>query len=119
LASDISTSSTSYADVLSRSITTGAGFLLIGATASASATSGNRKIFFEITVDGTFIEGSAFSSASANDAQGMAVGVRVAVTAAAHTVKLRWKVGSGTGQIRASSVPLEEHADLTCQEVTV
>jgi hypothetical protein len=43
----------------------------------------------------------------------------VALAAGAHTVKIRWKVSGGTGQIRAATIPTQEHASLLVEEVTV
>jgi len=111
---DQSTTSNSFADVLSQAITTSAGFLQISTSISSNAISVGCS--FRLTLDGV-----AISNGGAGHDVGLggnAILKRVAISAGVHTVALQYKAGVlGTVQIRPASTD-NEHASLWVEEVS-
>lgn len=121
IAADTTTTSTTFVDLITIVLTTGANKLLVRAMGAASNTNANRDSFFRLTVDGTSIGGGSGRSPSANAATAFAIEFKTAtLTAASHTVKLQWRVSANTGQIRPITGNVDaESATLTVEEVTI
>lgn len=118
IAVDTTSTSTVWADLLSVSITTGANFILVRASASLSNSNSSKNMFLRLVIDGV-AKRAALSRTSALDvAEGFSLCWRQAVTAAAHTVKLQWMTDSNTIQCRPVTVPDQEHCSLLVEEVT-
>ena len=95
--------------------------LKIDFSSSFSNTVGSPAIVaFEVRVNGTFIAGTAAEVVGANDPQTAAACLLTgALTGGAKTVEVNWSVTSGTAQIRAATMPLNEHASVVVQEVSL
>ena len=116
----MSTSSTTFIDLLTVPIVTTGGNLEIWANASNSLTSPSRTTFFRITLDGVALDGASTFTTFSDVARTAAIVRKVTgVLAGAHTVKVQWRVDSGTSQIRPVSQPDSESAGLLVNEVTV
>ncbi len=112
---DISTSSTTFVDMpgMSITLTTGASKLLIFWNASL-VNSGGNWIVVETQIDDVRV-GPIHGSYSGSDAAG---GHNVAtVTPGSHTVKLRWKVYSGTALNQPTTYPDYYSRNLTVIEI--
>lgn len=111
--SDSSTTSTSFEDLLTVSITTEAGVL--GLIVSACSTAMLEQGYFRITVDGVTVTGGAHMVGLAS----MFLGVRVPITPGPHTVKLQWRTDTlGTHRVNAVSAPEAEFANLLVREMS-
>jgi lysophospholipase L1-like esterase len=110
---DSTTTSPSFADLLSVSITTGNGSTIsIHASMAWNALTTDGS--FVATVDGTVVAGV---DAAVGNLSG-AISIRVSVGVGAHTVALRWKSGTaGTVNVRPQTNPNTEHASLLVAEV--
>jgi hypothetical protein len=118
---DVSTNSTVFIDLLTLAINTTGGDLEIWFDATNSLTSGNRQTFYKLLVDGVAQDGtSTFTTFSAPVSRTGAIVRKVTgLAAGAHTVKVQWKVDSGTTQIRPVTAPNSESAGLLVNEVSV
>jgi hypothetical protein len=119
---DTSTASTTFVSLLSLSVTTTAGTLLIKFDVTGELSAGSAMASFELQIDGVVKRGCAFSSAFGNFAQPNSASVTYRVTglaAGAHTVAIFWKTSTGTLSIKPVSIPTEEHASLLVEEVSV
>lgn len=117
---DTTTTSTTFVDLLTQSITTQAGTaLLIHASTSASNTGVNQSVRFRVTIDGTAVRGwENVKTGAGQTAGGGFVYRKTGLSAAAHTIKVQWLVGGSTGQVRPNTAAIDtEHASLMCQEV--
>lgn len=110
-AGDISTTSTSFVDATSLSITgsTGARRCLVGFTGFVYHGSNQAGIYIQLDIDGTD-QGGAFGMtgevtvSGGNDAHNASfVYMTDVLTAASHTFKIRWRVTSGTGNMYAGT----------------
>lgn len=120
ITTNTTTTSGTFVDLLTVSITTGATSIIIQATGSASNTNANQSAEFRITLDGVAVGGGANARCvAANVAAAFAITKKVSVSAAAHTVKLQWLRTANTARIDPSGSPDTEHASLLVQEVTV
>lgn len=134
------TSSATFADLLTLNITTGANPLVIFASASAELGPVGEgdpivqsTIDYRITIDGAPLAGSGFSAlfpanASPVPATPQAAAVApiktTALIAGAHIVALQWRAGtveagSNTASIDPTTVNGGEHASLFVEEVSV
>lgn len=106
---DYTTSSTSFITVdgtnLALSITTAGGDIFVGfvGTVFHSATAGNHRVFFDVTLDGVSVVGddgicaAFFTSGTAPEVMPVAFVYLIdSPSAGAHTIRLRWRVNSGT-----------------------
>ena len=114
---DTTTTSATFVDLLTQTITTGANSLELLFTISASTSSGNKNIGFQILIDGTVQRGGGLSTSSANSSISGVVSHKATVSAAAHTVKVQWLVSGGTAAINVATTPAEYHASLWVKEV--
>ena len=123
LAVNTSTTSTTFVDLLTVSVTTTAGSkLALEAIASALITVSALQVFFQLTVDGVKVgPACAITGSGANVRQTVSLIALVAgLAAGAHTVKLQWRVASAnTATIDVVTNPDRAGARLQFTEVTV
>lgn len=111
-AGDYTTTSTSFVDVdatnLALAITTGASRVLVGLVADCENSTNLASVYLDVDVDGTRLGGTNgihrqvhTNGTIPNNAS--FTWMTEALTAASHTFKLQWKVGSGTGKLYGSS----------------
>ena len=124
---DWTTTSTSFVDVdgtdLSLSITTTGGDVLIGFHGNVAS---GANTFFDVTIDGTAVagdDGIVALQGAGSTAPGRPIGFTRLVTgvsAAAHTIKLRWKVASGTSTLYggAGTANADLHPQFWAREVS-
>ena len=120
-ATDTSTTSVSFVDLLTQAITIQAGsILLITVTASMSNTSANQNMDIQITIDGVAARGAGTRVATSNVPQGFSIVYRkTGLAVGAHTIKVQWRTPSGgTMRVRPATT-LNEHCSMLIQEVTV
>lgn len=120
ITTDTTSTSSSWADLLSLNITTGAGYLAVFASAGFSCSNATARLMgLRLVVDGTPIRAVSSASASTAIAESFSIVSRVAVSAGAHTVKLQWRVSAGyTIRCRPVAYPDDEHCSLLVMEVT-
>lgn len=123
LTSDTTTTSTSFVDLLTITVTTGANPVILHFSVSANNNSGffQHQQYFQLLVDGSATRGCSMRSVNSNHAaSGGLVYKTSALTAGSHTFKIQWRTDSGlaTAQIRPASQP-NEHASFILEEVTV
>jgi hypothetical protein len=114
---DTTTTSSTYVDLLTQAITTGANFLEFTLTFSATNSTGNKSIDFQILLDAVVVHGGGINVSSAGSSVSGAVSHKAAITAAAHTVKVQWKTTGGTASINATTTPGSYHCSLFIKEV--
>ncbi len=117
VSTDISTSSGTYATILTANVTTtlASSYLDISFTASGAHITNAATTFFPVLVDGVPVKGTQ-SKVPANYGWSAAYRSRAAVAAGAHTVVVQWKTDNATARINASSL-VEEHGHLHVREV--
>jgi len=103
-AGDITTTSTTLVDVTGASVTFTTGAFPVAYSAIITRkNSVADEMFFNVAVDGALELGSSgmrMANHSVGDPRQATVsGLTAALTAASHTIKLQWKVSSGTGTI--------------------
>lgn len=110
LANAITTTSTSWADAtgLSVTMTTNGGNVLVLFTAMATHSGGTaNNPYFNLEVDGAGIGGTDGVVAKSNTGtvpdNVSFTWVVTGLSAASHTFKIRWKVGTGTGTLLAEN----------------
>jgi len=117
--SDTTTTSTTFVDLLSITITTGTNNLLIYVSHSFGNTSAfGAQVFVRLVLDGAAVRGAA-DQASSTFASSGAIASKKAVTAGSHTIKVQWRVGGSTGQCRPVAAPDSEHCALLVIEESV
>lgn len=112
------TTSTTFVDLLTRVISTGANNVLIHFSAGFSAAD-QETVFFRVTIDGVAQRGAAQTVRNGLRQGSVAIVLKRAVTAASHTIKIQWRVTAGTGSVQPVLSPDAEHASLLISEVTV
>jgi len=117
ISSDTTTTSATFVDLLTANITTTGGGLLIHATVSSTSSGNSEDHHYQVLLDGTPKRGFLHWAKSEVAGSGAVVIYLTGVSAAAHTVKLQWRVSGQTGQIRPVTT-IDEHASLLVQEVT-
>ncbi len=121
---NVSTTSTTFANLLTATLTTdGVSGLLVSFTAGLSITGGsNAAGEFQLLVDGTAKRGTvAGGGTGVSNAPGMtaALTYKTAVlSGGSHTITIQWKSSGVTVRIRPVTTILE-HASLLVQEVLV
>jgi len=115
ITADTTTTSLTFVTLLTRTLTTGANKLNIHFTCAGSNSSNNTAVHFEIQIDGVSIRGSALVASSAAT-QSTSIVYSTTVTAASHTIDIKWKVPGGTGRVRPVTTVIE-HASLLIQEI--
>lgn len=120
ISTDVSTTSTSYSDLITKSVSINGTEMLINFTANGITQGGADSVYFRILVDGSPIAngggwetrtsaGSAFSCANVIKLTGLTPG--------SHTVKLQWRVAVGSGvAINAATAPDTNSANLLITE---
>lgn len=115
---DTTTTSATFVDLLTVAITTGARTVFILVTFGADGSSNNNGPFFRVTIDGVAKRGAPSNKMSGTNGTGSgAILYQEVLSAAAHTVKVQWRVGAGTGSIRPVTQPDSEHCSLRVFEV--
>ncbi len=115
---DTTTTLTTFVDLLTTTLTTGASDILINASVASSNAMNNEVHDFRILIDAVVQRGFASSRGTASvNGQGTGIVLRRSVTAATHTIKLQWKVSGGTAQVEVVTTPDSEHASLYVQEL--
>lgn len=115
---DVSTNSATFVTLLTSNITTGANDLIIEVSASLNKSGGGvPSANLRILIDGVPIRGTGVELTV--NANSVSLQVKKAMTAAAHTVTLEWKVDTGTAQIQPVSMPDSDHCSMFIQEVRV
>jgi hypothetical protein len=104
---------------MTESITTGANFLVVTFSAVTSNSSSNKVAYFAIFIDGVRVFEGGLDPVSANGAANITLVYRGAVTAAAHTIDVKWSTSGGTEQIRPVAALYKESASLLVEEVSV
>jgi hypothetical protein len=106
---NVTTTSTSFTDLTSMSVTltTGARRCLINFICSCFQ-NGPNTMYFDIDIDGTRQGGTTGLVSSSSSANGFDENVSFTfmtdvLSAASHTIKIQWKVSSGTGTVYANS----------------
>lgn len=122
LASDITTTSTTFVDMtgITLTLTTVGGDLLVNFSFSISNTNANRLLNVRVMLDGV-TQGGASTRITAVDAPGSgAIVLRLTgVSAGSHTVKVQWMTASATAQCRPVTGAIDgEHANLLVQEIS-
>lgn len=116
LAVDSSTSSTTFIDLLTLTLTTSGGNLMLLATFAAYSTSATDGSF-QITLDGVAQAGSELFTSKPPLAAGGAITVKaMGIAPGSHTVTLQWK---GSLKCRPVAQAGSEHAALRVEEVFV
>lgn len=117
---DTTIASTTFATLLSRTITISAGnVVLIHFSEANSSSSGSAVTFFRLTIDAVVIRAAGTRSPAVGDPQGVSLVYRATGLAAGlHTVLIEWKNSSGTSRIRPVTVPDAEFAGLLVEEVS-
>ncbi len=110
--------STVFVDLISTTITTGANFLFVLVTAGISASAANKNAQLQIDIDGTTFRAAGEELKTSGVASSVAVSVKIAVTAALHTVKLQWRVSGGNVQCRPVTSGDDEHCSMILLEST-
>jgi hypothetical protein len=122
IAADITTSSTTFVDLdgITSTITTQVGSKLeLYFSASVSNVSANTGIYFRFMVDGVAGRGGAERYINV-PAVGVALSQAVTgLPGGFHTIKVQWRVGGGTGQIRPITAHDSESAALSIVESNV
>jgi hypothetical protein len=113
---DTTTTSNTFVDLLTTTLTTSAGYLLINFTVCGDTSLNNRYVAFRITVDGVAIRSTGFTSATTDQPHSAACQARVSVGAGSHTVKIQWFTSGGSGRIRPVTNPDWDHASLLIRE---
>jgi|TARA_B110000967_G_C18777078_1_gene506165 hypothetical protein len=109
-AGDVTTTSTSLVDVTGASITitTGANPVAYGVAQSSTNTTVGSDNFFNVDIDGVLQHGTGGVRYSLSSASyGMMAsfsGMSAVLSAGSHTIKEKFRVGSGTGTIQASAL---------------
>jgi hypothetical protein len=116
---DRSTTSTTWVDLLSQSITLLAGTKLIALISASAVNTNDEFSYFRLVIDGVAQRGVSLRSRS-DVAQPIALNfAKTGLAAGAHVVKLQWRVAASTSRIRPATQPDSEHASLLLQEVKV
>lgn len=120
ITTNVSTTSTSYIDLLSLNVTTTANsFLIVNFSAGCSNSSTNDWGQFKIVIDEISYVACIIANATTNTANSGGLVYRLQVATGTHTVKIQWLAGGGgTLRIRPTSSTVE-HAVLTVKEVLV
>ena len=118
--SDVTTTSTTWVDLLSVTLTTGANFLIIMASFSATTALAANNVMFRLLVDGVAKRGASTMDTVSFASSG-AIHGRYVVSAGEHTIKLQWQASSAlsAARVRPAANPESEHASLLVMEVRV
>lgn len=118
ISADTTTTSATFVDLISQSITTTGGNLIIQFTTSASNTNIGKLITFRITVDAVAKRGTQINPGAPNAAESAAINIKViGLSAGVHTIAIQWKRDANTARIAPVTAPDSEHASLIISEV--
>ena len=109
---------TGWADLLSVTLTTRAGSVLVHFTACGDNTNNAKISSYRLDIDGVVVKGVA-EGVSPNIPGAVAIIHKATVTAASHTIKVQWSASANTSRIRPVTNPNTDHASLLVQEVSV
>jgi hypothetical protein len=115
---DASTTSTTYVNLLSSTINTIGGDLIVMFSANAANSNANRSMYWQIVVDGVVVEQAGSFITTAGYSSGITMLVKVPGTGMKQrTVALQWCVSNNTGNIRPVTAPNDESAEMIIFEV--
>lgn len=120
ITSDTTTTSGTYVDLLSLTLTTDANMVEIHFTASVSNTAAfGSSPSFQLVIDGSAVRGAKVRVLEAVEASCAAITYRSSqLTAGSHTFKIQWLTDTSTARIRPVTT-INEHASLLVNEITV
>lgn len=110
---DTTTSSASYVELMSTTITSAmaSSYLVLSFTASGVKSTNAGTVTFQIVVDGTAVKGCSIGTLTATWHWNAAIVVRVPVVAGLHTVRIDWATTTASVRVNAASL-VDEHASL-------
>jgi hypothetical protein len=114
ITTNTTTTSTSYVNLLTNTITTGANKVIIIASISGLISATGFQIDWQITLNGTPVRGGSYRPSTTVSNSG-ALFYNGTIGQGAHTILLQWRVGSGTGTINPATGT--QHASLSTSEV--
>lgn len=120
LTADTATTSTTFADVLSTTLTTAGGDLDVFFSASGISSVSNLQTHFRLMVDGVAAGAGCAWTTKDVSARGAATMTRrvTGLSAASHTIAIQWCLGSaGTSTIDAATHADLAHGSLLVREV--
>jgi len=106
LATDKSTTSQNFIDLLSTTVNLNAASLTVYGEVSGECTVKTASLEFQVLVDDVAVKGFSLYAKGTSS-----VTHNIDVAAGVHSFKLQWRVTAGNGKVRASSDPLQ-HAYL-------
>ena len=118
LQADTQTTSTTWADLLTLSVTTTGGALLLYADISATTSYSGASYSLRVTVDGVAVKGAGVYPGTSSVPMCGSLTCKKTVAAGTHTVKLQWRVSRNTLYCQPVSQD-DEHATLLVEEVSV
>lgn len=120
ISADTTTTSTTWTDLLSLSITTEAGYIqCLASSCFTMSNASGREMALRLVIDDVAQRACASMSDSTTYGEIFSIVFKKAVAAGAHTVKLQWKTSSATYTMRCRPVtaPDVEHCSLLVEEV--
>ncbi len=120
ISANTTTTSGSFVDLLTVTLTTGPTRVEIYFTTSASNNAfGGASLQFQITIDGVAQRGCKLRGIALSTASCAAIFFRSAqLSIGSHTIKVQWLTDVGTAQIRPVTT-IQEHGSLLVNEITV
>lgn len=118
LGTDVSQGTNTYADLISNSITTNGGNVVVHFSFSGEKDSGTATAYFKLVVDGVDVNGGG-SFLSATSGFAIAFGITYDVTNLSpgpHIIKYQWKTDGGSVRSQGSSNPSVSHVNLYTRE---
>jgi hypothetical protein len=105
-------------DILRISLTSSGGALIVQALGCASNATNNAVVFFRVIVDGIVRRGGSTKSNGGAGVTALSVSLKLTgLGTGDHVVGLQWRVSTGTGQVRPTTVE-DENTSLLVQEVS-
>jgi len=119
VSSDVSTNSSSFTQLLSTSITTGAAFLILSWTSSNATSANSRGTNYRVLVNSVSVGGTQSWSATTNQPASCAFQHRMSIGAGTHSISVEWRHagGGGSSSLNASTAADSNHGTLIVSEV--
>lgn len=116
---DTTTTSMTYVNLLSSTVSVSSKTVLIHFTAAVSNSNADRNMFYQLLIDGVATRGGACRTGAASNPETWALVYKATdLSVGDHTFLIQWRVSANTGQIRPVT-SINEHASLLVQEVAV
>ena len=112
---DKATTSTSFMDLLTKTLVCKAGSYAVVASYSMANSIRGSEAYFQLVVDGVVKRGGKQCAAEFGAGGSGSLASKVTLARGQHTVKLQWRVSKGAGSIRPAS-RTDEHAFLEIRE---